>query len=140
MSLVVDASVAIKWFVREGLHEEASALLEHQAPLYAPDLIVSEVTNVAWKKVTRGDIEPDQARDIARAIRGGVPALYPSAELNARALEIALALDHPVYDCLYVACAQITETVLVTADMRLCGAAAAGPYAGFIRHLSDVAR
>ncbi len=138
MSRVVDASVAIKWFVREPLWREADMLARQWETLSAPEFIVAEVTNVAWKKVTRGEIDPSQAHEIATAIRRSVPRFYASIALNEDALTIALALKHPVYDCLYLACAELADAVLVTADKRLCAAVAGGPYAGLVRHLSEV--
>ena len=47
MTLVIDASVVVKWLVEEELVDEAAGLLGGSSPLHAPDLIVSEVTN-AW--------------------------------------------------------------------------------------------
>ena len=35
-----------------------------------------------------------------------------------RAAQIAVEIDHPVYDCLYVACAEATASALITADRR----------------------
>jgi len=119
VTLVVDASVAIKWFVREPLHEEALRLLDNSEELHAPDLIVAEVGNVAWKKARRGEIARNHALEIGAAIRQGSPLLYPVALFIDRALEIAFALDHPVYDCLYVACAEALGSSLVTADDKL---------------------
>ncbi len=119
MTYIVDASVVAKWFVREELHEEALALLDLDEQLEAPDLIVTEVANTAWRKCTAGEIDGIQARRIAGAIVSGVPRLLPSAGLIERAFEIALTLDHPVYDCLYVACAEVTNSLLITADKRL---------------------
>ncbi len=138
MSLVVDASVAVKWFVEEPLWEAAEALARQRESLLAPEFLITEVTNVAWKKVVRGEIEPGQAHEIAAAIGQSIPRFHSSAALNERALHIALALEHPVYDCLYLACAELAEAVLVTADARLCDAVAVGPYAGLVRHLSDI--
>ncbi len=109
MSLVVDASVAIKWFVEEDLSEEAEAILGYGEPLFAPDLLLAEIGNVLWKKVIRGEVAPDQAHEIAAKIEGGIPVLYSIRLLNARALQIALALGHPVYDCLYIACAEMAD-------------------------------
>ena len=136
MTFVVDASVVIKWFVQENHYEEALDLLDRQVLLHAPDLIVMEITNVAWKKAIRNDIEWSQAHEIASAIRKGVPALYPSVELNERALAIARALGHPVYDCLYLACAEAVEGILITADQRLRRAALDTPYDTLVRHLA----
>ena len=52
--LVVDASVAIKWFLPEPLSEEARQILdEYQAgrlSVLAPDLIYAEVGNIVWKR------------------------------------------------------------------------------------------
>ncbi len=138
MSVVVDASVAIKWFVEEPLWERADALTRHPESLLAPEFLIAEVTNVAWKKVMRNEIDSGQAHEIATTIGRSIPRFYSSAVLNDRALQIALALGHPVYDCLYLACAELAGAVLVTADERLCTAVAHGPYAGLARHLSEV--
>jgi predicted nucleic acid-binding protein len=119
VNFVVDASVAIKWFVREERHEQALLLLDHAEQLQAPDLIVTEVTNVAWKKSIRHEITAEQARVITVAMRQFIPSLRPSVELAERALDIALTLNHPVYDCLYLACADVDPGLLVTADRRL---------------------
>ncbi len=138
MSFVVDASVAIKWFIEEPLREEARHLVQRREPLYAPDLLFTEVANVGWKMVMRNEISRDQAFVITAAIGDPFSRVFPSSLLNERALHIALALGHPVYDCLYLACAELAGATLVTADKRFCAAAIAGPYGGLVRHLSEV--
>jgi predicted nucleic acid-binding protein len=137
VNVVIDASVAIKWFVQEDLHEWAMRLLDRRHLLYAPDLIVSEMTNIAWKKAIRGEIDRAQAHEIATTIRWGVPILYPSTALNERALQIALALNHPVYDCLYIACAEFIDCGLVTADARLVAAAKKTAFKSLVRYLEE---
>ena len=137
MTYVVDASVAIKWFVREDLHDQALLLLDDVEALQAPDLIVSELTNIAWKKCIRSEIERAQAQVIATAIRQYIPTLHPSTELTERALEIALALNHPVYDCLYLACAEAVSGILITADKRLQRAVKNTPYDASVQHLTQ---
>ncbi len=138
MSVVVDASVAVKWFVEEPLWQQATWLVERREPLYAPDLIFAEVTNAAWKMVRRNHIDRAQASTMVAAVGDPLSRVFPSSRLRDRALQIALALDHPAYDCLYLACAELAGAVLVTADERLCTAVADGPYAGLARHLSAV--
>ena len=44
-------------------------------------------------------------------------------ELLEEAAEIAVAADHPVYDCFYIALARREGMPLVTADKRLASAA-----------------
>ena len=119
MRLVVDASVAVKWLLPEPLHEEAMGLLELGSSFLAPDLIVAEVANTAWKKVQRGEIDPATAERAAAALCSGFPRLYRSEILSLRALQIALHLRHPVYDCFYLACAEAADAVLVTNDRHL---------------------
>jgi predicted nucleic acid-binding protein len=136
VTVVVDASVAIKWFVRESLHREALRLLDKPEDLHAPDLIAAEVTNIAWKKVRLGEVRREQATEIAGAIRQGSPLLYPVALYIERALEIAFALDHPVYDSLYIACAEALDGMLITADDKLYRSA---QKAGFERRVMRLA-
>jgi predicted nucleic acid-binding protein len=97
----------------------ARALWRDEPDLIAPDLLVPEVCNAAWRKVRRGETHPAQAQQIAQRLRGGVLALRPTAPLAARTLELALALDHPVSDCFYLALAEAEQVGLVTADRRL---------------------
>lgn len=137
MNVVVDASVAVKWFVHEELHTEALSLLDQQEALCAPDLLVPEVTNIAWKKVVRGEIESSQGHQIALDIRTTVPALYPSTFLNTRAYNIAVTLNHPTYDCLYLACAELVDSVLITADKRFFKAVQGSDFEDFVRHLAE---
>jgi predicted nucleic acid-binding protein len=119
MNLIVDASVVMKWFVDEPLHENARRLLKTGESLHAPDLLVAEVGNIAWKKANRGEIGWEQARKIARSLRDSPISLQASGELLDRALQLALSIKHPVYDCLYLACTEHLEGTFVTADEKL---------------------
>jgi predicted nucleic acid-binding protein len=121
MTVVVDTSVAVKWFVRETGRERALSVLD--APeRHAPDLIVAEVGNVAWRKAILGEVTGEQARFICAAVRRYFIVLHRSEALIERAIAIALQLRHPIYDCLYLACAERVGGRLVTADERLLAA------------------
>lgn len=120
MILVIDASVAIKWFVEEPLRPQARSLLADRHEFIAPDLLIPEVANIIWKKVTRGEVEGDQARSIIRAIAlpPFISTLVESVSLRERALVLAMQWKHPVYDCFYAACAEVVSAPLVSADER----------------------
>ena len=119
MSVVVDASVAFKWFAAGEQHAGAAAALRQQeASLLAPDILVAEVCNTAWRCVRQGWLEPQQATRIAVVLPGLFESLTGAATLAPRAVAIARELDHPVYDCLYLALAEARQTSLVTADAR----------------------
>lgn len=139
MSLVFDASVVIKWFVPENLSAEAMLLLDGVPIVQAPDLVIVETGNIVWKKRRNGEIAGEQASAIVQRIRDSIPILYPAAEMIDRALAIALALDHPVYDCLYIACAEAADGLLVTADGRLHVRTRRSPFHDRVRHLGDAA-
>ena len=75
--LVVDCSVAVKWFLEEPGDREALALLRTGERLIAPELIVAELVNVLWKRVTTGAIEHSQAADVPQAIPKTLAELCP---------------------------------------------------------------
>lgn len=119
MILVVDASVAAKWFFAEPGHRPARDLAAGNSILIAPDLIVAEVCNVAWKKVAAGEASPDQARALAIGLPGVFRELISCAALLPQALDLAFELRHPVYDCFYLALAELADAHLATADSGL---------------------
>ena len=137
MKCVVDASVAAKWFVQEALQADAVRLLDQTSQRLAPDWIVQEVAHVAFKKWRDGEIGPDQAKSMVRSLPEFMTELHPSMELVERAFAIAMTIRHPVYDCLYITCAETTDATLVTADRQLCEAGAGTRFAPLVRHLSD---
>ena len=119
--LVVDASVAVKWFIQEPETADARALIGGPDPLIAPDLVVPEVINAVWRRLIRGDLERDQVADVPEALPKVFVELWPSVWLARDAFEIAAELRHPVYDCFYLALAESEDVVIVTADRRLLG-------------------
>ena len=124
--LVIDASVAIKWVVEEPGTAVALSLLRHR--LFAPDLLVVECANVLWKKVRRRELGSAEALFAARLLQRADIELYPMRGLLESATELALALDHPAYDCAYLALAESLSCDLVTADQRLCAKAMPAGY------------
>jgi len=135
---VVDASVAAKWLFEEELTANARALLGAERPLVAPDLIYAEVANVAWKRALRGEISSEHARVSVRALPQLLSLSVPTVGLLNSALDVALTLEHPVYDCLYLALAEQREAHLVTADTRLLDRLARGGWAGTAVSLSEI--
>lgn len=134
MSLVVDASVAIKWLIDEDGSGRAEAVLA-RGPLIAPELIFAEVPNVLWRHVQTGALTPQQAEEAALVLRDTFDAIYPMEPLTRRALAMAVELGHPVYDCIYLALAESAACPLVTADKRLATKVAGTALAGLVEVL-----
>lgn len=118
MTTVVDAGVAAQWVLTESGSARALALRD-AGRLIAPSLIAAEVGNALWKAARRDDIAQQYALDAIRAILLAFDALIPIEELRLRALEFAIALDHPIYDCFYLALAERERAPLVCVDGAL---------------------
>lgn len=117
--MVVDASVVFKWFVPEEGHEAALALLDQSRRLIAPELMLAEVANIAWKARRRGDITAAQALNLLARIEEPFDEIVSMRPLFGLAHELGAAFDRPVYDFVYVALAEDRDTVMVTADVKL---------------------
>ena len=117
-TLVIDASIAVKWVVQE--HGTAEALvLRQKAKLIAPELLIAECANILWKKVQRGELLKDEALLAARLLQGAEIELLPTRFLFEAATRMSIEIDHPAYDCLYLALALEKKCQFVTADERL---------------------
>lgn len=116
--LLVDASVSLKWFLDEPDAELAETLsLRHD--LLAPDIVTGEVGNGLWKAVRKGALDCEQAELAIGTLDSRFEEFLPLAPICDRALAIAFELDHPVYDCFYLAWAERRGVDFVTADVRL---------------------
>jgi predicted nucleic acid-binding protein len=137
MTIVVDASVALNWYLDEEDSERALALLASGERLIAPDLVVAELCDGAWRRIRRGELRSEQLAIIARGVPAAFGALHASASLAVRAAAIALELDHPVYDCFYLALSEAQSAPLVSADRRLIARTEGTPFAQRALPLSE---
>ena len=117
-TLVVDASIAVKWVVEED-GTPLALMLRREAKLIAPDLLIAECANILWKKVQRNELSKEEALLAARLLQGAEIELLPTRSSMEAATRIAIELDHPAYDCVYLALAIHNGCKFVTADERL---------------------
>ena len=115
--LVIDASIAVKWVVEEDGTPEALAIRQ-KARLIAPDLLNAESANILWKKVQRRELVKQEALIAARLLQGADIELLPMRSLCETATRISIEVNHPAYDCLYLALAVEKQCRFVTADDR----------------------
>ena len=93
---------------------------------------------------------PDPAGPAAQAVADAGAALAwlldtpvrwnDDETVGADAVRLALALDHPVYDCVYLALAHRIRAVMVTADLRFANAIASTEHGEPVLTLSDYAK
>lgn len=135
--MIVDASVAIKWLVREDDSGLANLLID-RSDLAAPELIVCELANAIWKKWKRGELA-SVPKHLPRIIEI-FDEVAPMTALAARAAGIAIELDHPAYDCFYLALAEVRDDVVVTSDQRLMNKLAHTDYARLLVPMESLAQ
>ncbi len=125
MTIVIDASVALKWVLPEPGQAAADALLDED--LMAPELWLLEAANALWRRVRRGEISGDEAEERLSELRNAPVGSVAIGEDIAAAARLANAIAHPVYDCLYLALAIRQNTHVVTADVRFHAAVRGTP-------------
>ena len=131
-TLVIDASVAAKWFLpaeAEPNAEQALALLGRYAAgelrFVVPDLFWAELGNIFWKAARQRRWSQSDGETAVRALRERRIPTVASFTLLEDAFGISIAYDRSVYDSIYVAMALASKADLVTADERLANALAA---------------
>ena len=117
-TFVVDASVAIKWVVEEP-GTDAALSIRAAERLVAPELWVAERANILWKKVRRGELSADQAHAAAELLEAAGVEVMTGEPALSRVVRLATTLDHPAYDCVYLALAADNAWTMVTGDDRL---------------------
>ena len=121
--VVVDASVAVKWFVPEENWPVARRLLALDLTLVAPDILPMETMSALLRKHRRREVAdalPGQALGMLAALR--VEAV-PHGPLLREAAALSLRLRHAIYDCFYLLIAQRRGLPLATFDRRLAALA-----------------
>jgi predicted nucleic acid-binding protein len=124
--LIIDSSVAIKWFLPEPFSSEACRILDAyktgSLTMMAPDLINAEFGNIVWKKhVFQGLAEPD-AQTVIEEFGKLAFVLTSTASLLNDAYRLAVTHKRTVYDCLYIALSLRENCQFVTADEKLVNA------------------
>lgn len=117
-TLIIDASIAIKWVVEEEGTEQALRL-RGRYHFAAPDLLVAECANILWKKAQRNELTLEEAQLASRLLQQADIELIGMRGFLEEATRLAIQLGHPAYDCIYLAVAKQKQCVFVTADERL---------------------
>jgi len=103
---------------RRAAGDEALELVR-QNDVVVPDLLAVEVRNALVNRVRRRLATAEEARRAASAFRAIPLIVEPSADRLDEAFDLALAFEHPIDDCIYLALAVVRQLTLVTADRRM---------------------
>ncbi len=123
--VVVDASLAFKWLVREEHTDKALAILrewhDEEVTPAAPHLLPFEVSNALHKRVTRGELSIEGAVDLIGNLLTSQIELHQPWNLHGKALEMASRFGQAAaYDAHYLALAESLGCELWTADEKFC--------------------
>lgn len=136
-ALVIDASVAVKWFIPEADTAAAYALRDMGADIIGPDILATETSSAISRAHRTGRLDRAGAEAAFAAANayftGRGIVLAPSRTVLARAQAISLDLRHALVDCLYVALAEREAAPLITADATFITRAA--PHFSFVKAL-----
>ncbi len=116
--LVIDASVAVKWFVSEEASDKADEVSSSNHTLLAPRLIMIEVANAFARKAIQKLITPLEAAEYVRTLPRFLAGLLDVDDLIEPALQNACNHGHPIYDFIYLEAARRRDTKMLTADQK----------------------
>ncbi|NIA20983.1 MAG: PIN domain-containing protein [Anaerolineaceae bacterium] len=136
---VVDASVAVKWFLDEPHSDAALAVLSDRNQLHAPDFFLIEIDSVLCKWIRRGEITEDEGSRIRTALREFPVQRHNFLPLLDPAYAMANRTGCSLYDCLYVALAVLLDGQMVTADRRLYDGLARSEFSEYVVWIEDAA-
>ena len=112
--MIVDASVAFKWLVAEDDSPLAIMLLQRD-DLSSPFIMLAEVGNALSKRLRSGQMIDGGAAEKLNSLPKLVTLVDEAPYLGA-ALDLAEAINHSFYDCIYFAMADARGEPLVTSD------------------------
>jgi predicted nucleic acid-binding protein len=128
-TVVIDASIALKWVIDENDSDRAAALLARWfvegTTLLAPALLIYEVTNAVYQRIRNGIFDSDDARQaLENVLLTELELVFPkNSTLSVRAMELAQQYRLPAtYDAHYLALAEREQCEYWTADTRLWNA------------------
>lgn len=134
MTLVVDASLAMRWLIQSEDSARARALIGAES-LVAPDLIMAEVANALWRHTAAGHIKMEAGKTALAALSRTLDQIHPNGPLATAAYDLACALGHAAYDCFYLVLAEQVNGTVVTADRKLAAKVEGTDWANRVRLL-----
>jgi predicted nucleic acid-binding protein len=120
---VVDASVCLKWVIKENDFETARNILRRahdgEFSLLAPELLVYEIVNALSSGVLRGKFTKAQSLAIIKEFLTVIPTTITLVDKLPVCIENCLKYGISGYDSAYVTLAKDNGLVLISSDLKL---------------------
>ena len=119
MMVVIDPSAAIEISLYRSHAQDFIHFLEDTLWVGAPDLFISESTNVFWKYHQFEDLPSEICEESLERTIQLVDEFYPTYDLYLEALSVSFQTNHPAYDSMYLVLARRNNATLLTRDKKL---------------------
>lgn len=119
LACVLDASAAVRLILGDPTASELADQIGDAPLVLAPELMLTEVANALWKLARSDQLKGLDPQLLLADARDLVDRVEPDRQLQVEALALACHLNHPVYDCLYLALARREAATLISSDRRL---------------------
>ena len=119
LARVLDASASVRLILADPAAADLAERVGGAALVLAPELMLTELANTLWKLQRADRLNDLDTQELLAEARELVDRLEPDRHLQAEALALACHLNHPVYDCLYLALARREAASLISSDRRL---------------------
>jgi predicted nucleic acid-binding protein len=135
--LVIDTSVAVKWYIPEAHSVEAKSYLRKGFDRHAPDYLLAEAAIVLLKRVRSRDnklrLTIDEGRMVQAALKVSPIQFHEFRPLIDPAFALAQEIGASLYDGLFLALALQLGRALVTADEKLFRKIHSSRHSSFVR-------
>jgi predicted nucleic acid-binding protein len=119
MIVVLDTSAAIEIILNKKDSKKFKNIIIEADAVIAPELYISEITNVAWKYNKISNFGHEECFSIAEDGISLIDQFIDTKILWKEALREAMNNYQTVYDCLYLICARRNDGILLTKDQKL---------------------
>jgi predicted nucleic acid-binding protein len=119
MIIVLDTSAAIEIILNKKESENFKKIILEADAVIAPELYISEITNVAWKYNKISNFGHEECYSLSEDGINLIDQFIDTKFLWKEALREAMNNNQSVYDCLYLICARRNDGILLTKDQKL---------------------
>lgn len=142
MTYIIDASIVVKWLLKEPHRHEAIHYLEMSIHRISPDLILLECLNAIRRKLALNLISESKDDQCVNFLwdkfQDKVLFLVSSKNFIKKAYALSKELqNHPIPDCIYLAVAIEYKTRLVAADKKLFNRVSSSHYSNNIKWIEE---
>jgi len=119
MIIILDSSAAVEVVLNREYSRKFSDLLSNAEWVIAPDIYISEITNVFWKYFQFGDLPLEICENCIEDSIGIVDDIMDSKDLYREAFAFSCMTNHPIYDTLFLILARRLNGCLLTLEKKL---------------------